>query len=156
MTSTAAAASVHTKYRPQRGDLRYGRSKVGNGSELLPGVDGRSVWVRRAREIIADLTADLGGADNVSAAQASLVRRSAVLTVELEQLEAGFATAGCATTDLLDSYQRVTNTLRRTLEAVQPGLERRQREVPSLAEYLARKATQLPADEAAADEAVDQ
>jgi hypothetical protein len=56
-----------------------------------------------------------------------LVRRISTLTVELERLEATFATAGGAEPEQLDSYQRVSNTLRRLLESV--GLERRARDV---------------------------
>ena len=44
------------------------RSRVGNGSALLPGVDGRSAWVRRCKELIADHVSDLGGVDNTSTA----------------------------------------------------------------------------------------
>jgi hypothetical protein len=70
------------------------RSRIGNGSALLPGIDGRSTWVRRCRELIQDHTADLGGLDNTSVAEQSIVRRCAVLTVALERMEVGFATAG--------------------------------------------------------------
>jgi hypothetical protein len=50
------------------------RSRVANGSALLPGVDGRSAWVRRCKELIADHLADLGGEDNCSAAERSIIR----------------------------------------------------------------------------------
>ena len=69
------------------------KSKQANGSALLPGVDGRSAWVRRAKELISDHTSDLGGIDNVSAAERSIVRRACVLTVELERYEKRFALA---------------------------------------------------------------
>jgi hypothetical protein len=69
----------------------------------------------------------LGGEANTSAAERSLVRRCAVLTVELELLEAKFATVGEASSDDLDLYQRTAGNLRRLLEAV--GLQRRQRDV---------------------------
>jgi hypothetical protein len=112
------------------------KSRITNGSALLPGVDGRSPWVRRAKDIIAAHLSDLGGEDNTSAAERSIVRRAAVLTTELERLEAKFAVAGEATADDLDVYQRMTNTLRRSLEAV--GLERRAKDIgPTLQEYLA-------------------
>jgi hypothetical protein len=35
------------------------RSRVGNGSALLADVDGRSTWVRRCKELIADHVSDL-------------------------------------------------------------------------------------------------
>ena len=61
---------------------------------LLPGIDGRSPWVRRCKDIIALHLSDLGGVDNTSAAERSIIRRAVVLTVELERLEARFALAG--------------------------------------------------------------
>ena len=103
------------------------RSRITNGSALLPGVDGRSAWVRRARDLIREHLADLGGFDNVSAAERSIIRRASVLTVELERLEAKFALAGEASVADLDCYQRGANTLRRLLGAV--GLQRRAREI---------------------------
>jgi hypothetical protein len=112
------------------------KSRITNGSALLPGVDGRSPWVRRCKDVIAAHLSDLGGVDNCSAAERSIIRRASVLTVELEQLEARFATAGEASTEDLDLYQKTAGSLRRLLEAV--GLQRRSRDVtPSLAEYLA-------------------
>jgi hypothetical protein len=63
----------------------------------------------------------------VRAAERSITRRVAVLSVELEHLEARFATAGAASAEELDLYQRTANTLRRLLEAV--GLQRRPRDV---------------------------
>jgi hypothetical protein len=130
---------------------RKGRSRVSNGSVLIEGVDGRSPWVRRCRDVIREHIADLGGADNTSAAERSIIRRAAVLTTELEQLEARFATVGEASADDLDLYQRTAGNLRRLLEAV--GLQRRAKDVtPSLTEYLAS----LPkTDEHAAKDAAD-
>ena len=113
------------------------RSRVANGSALLPGVDGRSAWVRRCKELVADHIADLGGEDNCSAAERSIIRRAAVLTTELERLEVKFALAGQANADDLDLYQRTAGNLRRLLEAV--GLQRRARDVThSQAEQIDR------------------
>ena len=111
------------------------RSRISNGNALLPGIDGRSAWVRRCKDIISDHLADLGGEDNTSVAERSLVRRAAVLTTELERLEAGFATAGEASLEQLDAYGRTAGNLRRLLESV--GLQRRSRDVtPSLTDIL--------------------
>ena len=117
---------------------------MSNGSTLLPGVDGRSTWARRLRDLIGMHLADLGGEAAVSAAEASIVRRAATLTVELETMEARFAAAGQASADDLDLYQRTAGNLRRLLESV--GLERRAREVPTLASYLAAQAAEKPPD----------
>jgi len=122
--------------RPTVGHLKNPqRSRITNGSALLPGVDGRSAWIRRCKDVIAAHLSDLGGADSVSEAEHSIVRRCATLTVELERLEAVFATAGEATADQLDLYQRTANSLRRHLETI--GIERRSRLVgPSFSEAL--------------------
>jgi hypothetical protein len=92
-TSDVASGKLRParKTRPQRGDKQYGRSRITNGNALLPGTDGRSTWVRRAKDIIGEALADLGGIDNTSAAERSIVRRAATLTVELERLEQKFA-----------------------------------------------------------------
>lgn len=116
------------------------RSAVTNGSALLPGVDGRSPWARRVRDLIDLHISDLGGADAVSEAERSIVRRAATMTVELERMEAGFATTGEASITQLDAYQRASNSLRRLLESV--GLNRRARDItlPTLAELVKGKA----------------
>jgi hypothetical protein len=91
----------------------------------------------------------LGGIDNASAAERSLIRRASVMTVELERFEKKFALAGEASEADLDLYQRTAGNLRRLLEAV--GLQRRPRDVSlSLRDRL-----QLEA-EAASDDQVDE
>jgi hypothetical protein len=92
---------------------------------------------------------DLGGADIVSAAESSIIRRVATETIELELLEQRFAISGKgASSDDLDLYARISNSLRRHLEAI--GLERRSRDVtpPSLADIAA----EMEAEREAADE----
>jgi hypothetical protein len=101
------------------------RSAVTNG-KLLPGIDQRSAWVRRCKDVIAQHLSDLGGEDNTSAAERSIVRRCAVITTELEQLEVKFALGQASDSDL-DLYQRTAANLRRLLESV--GLKRRPRDV---------------------------
>ncbi len=99
------------------------KSRQANGA-LLPGVDGRSSWVRRAKEVLNDHLSDIPDA---SAAERSIIRRAAVLTVELERREAKFANAGEASDSDLDLYQRTAGNLRRLLEAI--GLQRRAKQV---------------------------
>jgi hypothetical protein len=106
------------------------KSRTTNGSQLLPGVDGRSAWVRRCKDIINLHLADLGGANNCSAAEHSIIRRASVMTVELEHLEAKFANAGVANPSDLDLYFRGCGNLRRLLEGL--GLERRARDVTTI------------------------
>jgi len=130
-TSAQSSSDRHVVDQPK--DRQ--RSRITNGSALLPGVDGRSAWIRRCKDIIAAHLSDLGGEANTSAAERSIIRRASVLTVELERLEARFAVAGEANTDDLDLYQRTAGNLRRLLEAV--GIERRARDVgPTLSQYL--------------------
>jgi hypothetical protein len=106
------------------------RSRVTNGNGFLPNgvADGRSAWVRRAKDIVAEFTADKGGDSNLSAGERSIIRRVAALTCELEMLEARFAKAnGDASTSDIDLYIRGSGALRRLLEAI--GLERRARSI---------------------------
>jgi hypothetical protein len=117
---------------------RKGRSRVSNGSCLLPDVPGTSPWVRRCKDIIATHLSDLGGMDNTSAAERSLIRRASVLTVELERLESKFAKAGEASERDLDLYQRTAGNLRRLLESV--GIQRRARTVLDMDSFLQLRA----------------
>ncbi len=112
-----------------------------NGSVVLPGVDGRSTWARRMRDLIELHVSDLGGVDACSNAERALVRRAACLSLECELLESQFATDGQASPQSLDLYQRTSNSLRRLLESL--GLERRHRDVTpaSVSAYLEGKAT---------------
>jgi hypothetical protein len=115
------------------------RSAISNNTRLLPNVDGRTVWARRLRDLIALHLSDLGGTDVVSEAERSIVRRASCLEVELERLEARFATEGAATPQDLDLYQRASGSLRRLLESV--GLRRRARDVtPDLKRYIEGRA----------------
>jgi hypothetical protein len=102
-------------------------------------VDGRSTWVRRLRDLVALHVADLGGDQNISAAEKAIIRRAAVIITELERMERAFAlTEGAPGVAELEIYQRMANTMRRLLEAI--GLHRRPRDVtPTLREYLAAR-----------------
>jgi hypothetical protein len=111
------------------------KSRITNGTRLLLWADGRSAWAKRFKDVIADHISDLGGPDNCSAAERSIIRRAATLTTELERLESKFALTGEASPDEIDLYSRASANLRRLLEAV--GLQRRAKDItPSLAEYL--------------------
>jgi hypothetical protein len=108
------------------------KSRITNGSALLPGVDGRSPWVRRAKDIIR---AHLSDKPDATAAEQAIIRRAAVLIVELERLERQFALAGEADALTLDLYGRVAGNMRRLLESV--GLERRAKDIgPTLGDLL--------------------
>jgi hypothetical protein len=113
------------------------RSAVTNGSQLLAGCDHRSARMRRLKDLIGGHVADLGGRDLISEAEFCLVRRAAILTLELELLEAKFEDNDGAKAQELESYARVASSCRRILESL--GLRRRMRDVtPSLGEILAQ------------------
>jgi hypothetical protein len=67
------------------------RSAISNGSSLLVGVDERSAWCRRLRDLIGDHVSDLGGADNISSAEMILIRRASMLCLQLELMESRWA-----------------------------------------------------------------
>jgi hypothetical protein len=112
------------------------RTRVGNGSAVLSGVDGRSTVFRRYREILAALVSDMGG--DPSEAQQQIARRAASLAIWCEQQDADAANGKAID---VGPYTTASNTLRRLLESL--GLERRLRNVtPTLSEYAARKAAE--------------
>lgn len=107
-----------------------------NGRRLFVEGDGNSAWSRRYRDLIAGHSSDLGGIAVLSEAQRSLIRRTAAIEVELEQME-GLMSKG-ETVDL-DSFIRASGLLRRLLETL--GIERKARDVtPDLPTYLAGQA----------------
>ena len=106
------------------------RSAVTNGTHLLAGCDARSARMRRLRDLIGGHVADLGGRDLISEAEYSIVRRCALLTLELELMEGRFEANDGAKSAELETYQRVSSTLRRLHEAL--GLRRRARDVTDL------------------------
>lgn len=81
-------------YTPAADLKSHGRCRITNGRDLLPGVDGRSVWPRRLRDLISLHLSDLGGEGAISEAEKCLIRRAACLTVELEHMELTFACNG--------------------------------------------------------------
>jgi hypothetical protein len=111
------------------------RSRATNGKTLFAsGGDMRTPWARRMRDVLEMHISDLGGTGAASAAELSIARRAAVLTVELEKMEGAFAVSD-ATPEQLTLYQMTANSLRRMLESL--GLKRRPRDVtPHLNSYL--------------------
>jgi hypothetical protein len=115
----------------------HGRSRVGNGAKLLPLTDGRSVTARRFKDLVEDISADLGGKALLSEGQRQLIRRAAMLSAECERQEA-LAARGEAGFDC-DAYGVMCDRLGRLFGRL--GLERKTRDVtPTLQSYLAAKA----------------
>jgi hypothetical protein len=67
------------------------RSRISNGKDLLPGVDGRSLIARRYHDISSAILVDQGGADACSESRVQLIRRFAAAAVLAEQIEARLA-----------------------------------------------------------------
>lgn len=125
--STSTRTSTPAQKRPEV-SLSKLRSGISNGSMLFPDVDHRSAWMRRLRDLIADHVSDLGGEDLISTSEAILVRRAAMLCLQLEMMEARWAqNEGEASAKQIETYQRVTGALRRVLETL--GLQRRARDI---------------------------
>lgn len=105
-------------------DSPTNRSAVTNGAQLFAEkIDHRSAWARRFRDLIQLHLLDLGGPENCSEAQVSLVRRAATLEIELERMEYEFAKPDrIAGAKALDRYSMLSNTLRRLLTTL--GLDR--------------------------------
>jgi hypothetical protein len=129
------------------------RSRITNHGHLLPDIDGRTMWARRLRDLTAMLVADQGGDDVISAARMAIVRRAAIIQIELELRELRFADEEPSYLQL-EQYSRISGNLRRMLESL--GLERRAKDVtpPSVDAYLEHvKQQQVAAEELAeADE----
>lgn len=113
-----------------------GRSRVTNGKTPFVEADGRGPWARRWRDVVAEITSDLGGADLLSEGQRQLARRAATISIACERME-GEAAVGNKID--LEEYGRLTDRLGRAFHRL--GLERRAWDVtPTLGDYLARAA----------------
>lgn len=101
----------------------------------MASLDGRTRAARTVRDLVASIETDLGGTDEVSAMQAQLVRRAAVLGALLESQEAGWAAGGGIDAT---EYLPALNAQRRVLHTL--GLARKARKIPQdLRAYLASK-----------------
>jgi hypothetical protein len=140
-TSSADSDKVEPQRPPDRKrphlTLATVRSALSNGSSLLHNVDHRCAWVRRFRDLLRAHEADLGGESALSEGQRSIIRRAAMLELQLELLESKFAeNDGAATARELECYQRASNSLRRLLESLGLHKGRKSLDVtPSPLEY---------------------
>lgn len=108
------------------------RSRVTNGADVLPDVDGRSAVARRFRDIATAIAIDQGGADRLSEARLQLIRRFAASAVLAELVEARLARG--EEIDLAEHAQLCSNLVRL---AQRIGLGRHAKTVtPTLREYL--------------------
>ena len=116
----------------QRHAARSGRTRITNGKELLPDVDGRSILYRRFKEIARLVAADQGGLDALSEARVQLVRRFAATCVMAEQIEANL----CNGLDIdINQHTALSSTLVRLGSRI--GIDRRAKHItPNLTDYL--------------------
>jgi hypothetical protein len=129
MPATSTATALAKPAGPRKPEAR---SRVSNGADILPGVDGRSIIARRYRDIIAAIEIDQGGADHMSEARAQLIRRFAAAAVLAEQMEARLANG-----EQIDIAEHATlsSTLVRLAQRI--GINRVPKDItPSLSEYL--------------------
>jgi hypothetical protein len=99
-------------------------SAVSSGRRMFVHGDASSAWSRRYRDIVAGHVSDLGGRSALSEAEISLIKRVSTLELECEQFEGQLSMGQVIDLDL---FQRMTNSLRRTLETL--GIERKPRDV---------------------------
>jgi hypothetical protein len=140
--ATGSTANAAAKRRPRNAAARaaaatapraaVARSRVSNGKDILPGIDGRLPAARRYRDLCAALCIDQGGADHMSEARTQLCRRFAGLSVLAESLEAKLVSG--ATIDVVE-YSHLTSTLTRVVARL--GINRVARDLtPTLAQYI--------------------
>jgi hypothetical protein len=107
------------------------RSRVSNGHDLLPNVDGRSLVARRYRDISNAILVDQGGVDQCSESRLQLIRRFAAAAVLAEQLESRLANG-----EQIDIGEHATlsSTLVRLAQRI--GIDRVARDVTTLGSVL--------------------
>jgi hypothetical protein len=124
MESTSSSASKSSVgITPVRRN-QHARSRVTNGSDVLPGVDGRTMIARRFYDVVQSLIADQAGLDRCSEAKLQLTRRFAASAVMAEEMEAKLARG-----EPIDITQHaaLSSTLVRIGQRI--GIERRPRNV---------------------------
>jgi len=118
---------------------RHGRTRISNGNQLLPYIDGRSIWARLLRDTYRGLLVHCGGEGMVSETQRLVARRIGVLEAELVHMEDSFAhiraAGGVPDPAAVDLYGRLADRQRRLADPL--GWQRTPRDVtPSVQEYL--------------------
>jgi hypothetical protein len=137
------------------GHNRINPTKTAAGGKMrlktLDHIDGRTLAARRAHELIAGISRDLGGDDDASQlteGERQLIQRAAILGAMIESNEADWL--GGDAVDL-SNYFMALNVQRRILVTL--GLERRSKDVtPPTMDEIAQR---IEDDEAAAAAAAD-
>ena len=115
----------------------HARSRVSNGKDILPDVDGRSLIARRYRDISFAIFADAGGIEQCSEARQQLIRRFAACSVIAESMEAELANGKPIN---IAEHSQLSSTLTRL--ATRIGIDRRAHDItpPTVESYLAHVA----------------
>jgi hypothetical protein len=138
MEASAEASEVAQRKpigsKPVRGRKVYGRSRISNGRDVLPNIDGRSVIARRYRDIANAILVDQGGIDQCSESRKQLIRRFAAAAVLAEQLESRLANG-----EQIDITEHATlsSTLVRLAQRI--GIDRVPRDVSPTLSEIARE-----------------
>jgi hypothetical protein len=118
----------------QRQEVRKAkaRSRVTNGRDVLPNIDGRSTVARRFHDIVSAILVDQGGEDRCSESRLQLIRRFAAAAVLAEQMESNLANG-----EEIDISQHalLCSSLVRLAQRI--GIDRRAMNItPALPDYL--------------------
>jgi hypothetical protein len=133
--------SIDTQFRKNSPRRRaadpavYGRTRIANHTDVLPGIDGRNLIARRYRDIADAIALDQGGEDQCSESRKQLIRRFAASSVLAEQVEAALARGEEID---ISSHALLCSTLVRL--AGKLGINRVPKNVNDMASYLARRA----------------
>jgi hypothetical protein len=132
---TADRKASIAKAPPDPSDPRgLSRSRVSNGSAILPGVNANHILARRFRDIIGQVIADSAGIDQCSEIRLQLIRRFAAAAVLAENLEAKMVNGAEIS---LSDHATLSSTLCRIASRL--GIDRVSKSiVPTLSDYLSR------------------
>jgi hypothetical protein len=123
------------------------RSALSNDPLRLAGIDGRSARGRRFRDLMRSYAEEVGGLDVISEPQRALCSQAAVLTVQVEALQARVIAGDVVDPELI---VRIGNVQLRALAAL--GLKKGQHRVESGSNALANYLASLRQDEDALEE----
>jgi hypothetical protein len=130
--SAPSAEPVERQPAATRLAHRQNRSRVSNGRDILPGVDGRSLMGRRYRDISAQIIHDQGGPDMCSESRLQLIRRFSAAAVIAEHMEARLAQGEPID---IGEHALLCSTLARLASRI--GINRVAKPIPTLEQYLA-------------------
>lgn len=124
---------VAKKHRTtERRVTRYGKLQLASFDDL----DKRTAAAQRIVALRSQMMDDLGGEEQLSSIERTIIDRIALLQAILEDQEVGFITVGELD---IDRYTKSLNSLVRAANAV--GIERKPKNVtPSLSDYINGKA----------------